>query len=111
MKKKQTDPYISDLMCLMDNSPTAWHAVENIKHNLVDNGFEELHEQKRWELKPSKKYFTTRNGSSLIAFVTPKKKPENALIAAAHTDSPSLKLKPNSEFLKENMVMLGLVYG
>ena len=29
-------------------------------------------------------------------------------MAASHTDSPTLKLKPNAEFIKENMLMLGV---
>lgn len=103
---------ISDLLQFLDNSPTAWHAVANCASALTKSGFKELKEQDAWHLKPGGHYFVIRNGSSLCAFVVPEKDPAGARVAASHTDSPSFKLKPNPEFHKENMIMLGLeVYG
>ncbi len=43
------------------------------------------------------KYFVTRNGSSLLAFRVPAGAPAGFLMAAAHTDSPTFKIKHNPE--------------
>lgn len=109
---KKSDSKINDLLSFLDNSPTAWHAVSNCSTTLINHGFTELKEQDAWDLKPGGHYFVTRNGSSLCAFVVPSKSPTSAHIIASHTDSSALKLKPNCEFRKENMLMLSCeVYG
>lgn len=85
-----------EFLKFIDESPTAFQATENIKKLLKSNDFTQLHEKERWELEASKKYFVTRNKSSIIAFTL---KSENYAtngfnIVGAHTDSPCLKLKP-----------------
>lgn len=108
----KSKPEITDLLHFLDNSPTAWHAVANCASMLTKHGFKELKECDAWNIKPGGHYFVIRNGSSICAFVVPKKHPKGAHVAASHTDSPSFKLKPNAEFHKENMIMLGLeIYG
>jgi aspartyl aminopeptidase len=103
---------ITALLEFLDNSPTAWHAVECTSKLLLEAGFIELKEENEWKLKPKGCYFVIRNGSSLCAFIVPTKKPTYAHVIGSHTDSPGFKLKPNAEFRKENMVMLGLeIYG
>lgn len=106
------NPEIKDLLDFLQNSPTAPHAVDWMIHRLKAAGFTALDEGSKWHLQPGKKYYVQRSGSSLCAFVTPKKKAQKLILAASHTDSPAFKLKPNAEFTKENMVMLGLeIYG
>lgn len=103
---------IHELLNFIEQSPTSWHAVSAMEKRLSHHGFSHLDEKDEWHIQPGKGYYVTRNGSSLCAFVTPKKKPSTAKVVASHTDSPSFKLKPNPEFYKENMVMLGLeIYG
>jgi aspartyl aminopeptidase len=103
---------IQNLITFLNESPTAWHAVDNATQKLSDAGFEELIEANSWKILLGGKYYIKRNGSSLCAFIIPKKTPESLRLLASHTDSPTLKLKPNAEFQKENMIMLGLeVYG
>lgn len=112
MAAKHKEQPISALLQFLDSSPTAWHAVENCSHKLIKMGFTEIKEEDSWKLKPGQGYFVKRNGSSLCAFVLPQKTPHALHIAAAHTDSPAFKLKPNAEFTKENMRMLGVeIYG
>lgn len=102
---------IEDFTKFLEASPTAYHAVEEIKKKLLTQGFTELQEADVWKLKASKSYFCTRGGS-LIAFTVPSGDVQETLILASHTDSPALKLKPHSEFIKEKMVMLGVeIYG
>lgn len=109
---RNLDPVVSDLIDFLKRSPTAWHAVEALHQRFSKEGFKVLREEEEWNLKPGGKYVVERNGSSLCAFSLPVKKPEGMDIAASHTDSPGFKLKPNPEFRKENMVMVGVeVYG
>lgn len=103
---------IESLLHFLDQSPTAWHAVAEISTLLQKAGFQLLHEEERWNLAPGARYFVTRNGSSLCAFIVPEKEMQSARVIGSHSDSPSFKLKPNAEFRKENMILLGLeVYG
>ena len=88
-----------ELIDFLDNSPTAFHAAENIEKKLKKAGFTELDESAAWKLSSGDKYFVKRNDSSVIAFVIGKEKPVNTgfRIAGAHTDSPLLKIKENGE--------------
>jgi aspartyl aminopeptidase len=112
MVKKHKENDILDLMNFLNSSPSAWHAVDNVKTKLEQTGFKQLFEEEVWKLKPGGQYFVIRNGSSLCAFVVPLKRPDIAHVVGSHTDSPGFKLKPNPEFRRENMIMLGVeVYG
>jgi aspartyl aminopeptidase len=108
----ETSKEIVDLLNFLNTSPTAWQAVDNVRKKLLEAGFHELSEEAPWKIAPKGKYFVARNGSSICAFVLPEQRPTNITLVASHTDSPGFKLKPHAEFLKENMVMLGVeVYG
>ncbi len=104
---------IQRLIHFLNDSPTAWHAVDYTAKTLEKNGFVGIRESEDWsKLKCGGKYFTLRNGSSLVAFILPKKPIKRTLLLGSHTDSPSLKLKPKPLFSKDNLVMLGLeIYG
>ena len=56
-----------ELLDFLQKSPTAFHAVENIKEELNKDGFVELLEGKPWKMAPGGKYYITRNNSSIIA--------------------------------------------
>ena len=106
------NPVIQDLVQFLKCSPTAWQAVEQIRSRLERSGFVHLKEDETWDLNFGGKYYTTRNGSSLIAFVLPTDTPVSATILGAHTDSPGLKLKPNSDMKSENYSLLATqIYG
>lgn len=112
MKSKNNDPIINDLLQWLNQAPTAWHATESTVMALQQQGFQELKEGQPWSLKPEQRYFITRNGSSLCAFITPKHQPESVRLLASHSDSPGLKLKPQPEIRKQDMILFGAeVYG
>lgn len=93
----------------LDNSPTSYHAAENIAARL--DGFTELSETAAWKIERGRSYFVRRFGS-IIAFNVPAKKIDHATIFAAHTDSPALKLKPQGEFSVEGTKLLHFeIYG
>ena len=107
-----------ELVDFLAASPTPFHAVEQMAVRLSKAGFVQLHEADAWQLVPGGRYFTTRNGSSLIAWrMSPKSGlaglAENGFrMVGAHTDSPCLKVKPNPELHRHGYVQLGVeVYG
>ena len=83
----------SEFINFASENPTCFHVVSAIANDLKDAGFQELPETSIWALEKGGKYFTTRNGSALIAFRVPKKYILGLNIASAHTDSPALKIK------------------
>ncbi len=103
---------IQNLLVFLNHSPSAWQAVSLSCNHLVELGFEILSEKEKWAIQPGRGYIVTRNGSSLCAFITPKKIPRSMRLIGSHTDSPSLKLKPIPEIRKQGALLLGVeVYG
>ncbi len=96
-----------ELLQFLDHSPTCFHAVDNVRNILLDEGYTELSEAEHWEL-PAGKYFCTRNGSSIIAFRIPAGPWNGFMIAASHSDSPALKIKENPEIRKDGMTVLNV---
>ena len=78
-------------------SPSCYHAVQALSDRLTQEGYTQLHEADAWTLTAGGKSFVTRNGSSLLAFRVPAGAPAGFLMAAAHTDSPTFKIKHNPE--------------
>ena len=105
---------IHDLLEFIDHSPTPFHAVEEMKSELIAQGYSELKESDAWELTNNSKHFVTRNDSSLIAFIvgTKTKDASGFKVIGAHTDSPNLKLKPNPSYEKNGYLQIGVeTYG
>lgn len=85
-----------ELFDFIKSSPNAYFAVDTMAKELKVAGFTRLDEKDSWKIKPGK-YFVTRDDSSLIAFVIPKKDFKGFHIVASHSDSPSFKIKPDPE--------------
>ncbi len=107
---KKTDKYANitaKMLEFIDASPTCFHVVDNLKKQLLENGYTELFENQQWKLVPEDagskgkskggKYFVTRNDSSIISFRIPKKNFKGFYMMASHSDSPSFKIKENPE--------------
>ena len=87
-----------ELLDFLQKSPTAFHAVENIKKELNKDGFVELLEGKPWKMAPGGKYYVTRNNSSIIALKVGSNLENYSFnVAASHSDCPTFKLKENAE--------------
>lgn len=85
------------LLNFLKESPTAFHAVDNMKTRFLEEGFVELKEQEHWHLEKGGRYFVMRNGSALIAFSVPQQEVWKFHITASHSDSPSFKIKEDPE--------------
>ena len=57
-----------ELIAFIEKSPTSFHAVKTMGDMLDREGYIKLEEKDRWQLVPGGRYYTTRNGSALIAF-------------------------------------------
>jgi aspartyl aminopeptidase len=109
----EQDIFNQQLLTFLDASPTPFHAVATAESLLVTQGFQKLAEKEDWPAIESGKYYVTRQDSSLIAFTLPKNYQQQPLnFLAAHTDSPTLKLKPNPALVREGFGQLTTeVYG
>lgn len=82
----------------IQKSPSPFHTVRQVRDRLDCAGFTYLPEHREWNLAPGGRYYTTRNGSSIVAFLVGGEIEELRFqIAASHSDSPALKLKANGE--------------
>lgn len=101
-----------ELMDFIDRSPSCFHAVDNLAAMLEKAGFSELDEGERYSLGRGSCRFVRRNGSALAAFRIPDAEPEGFSIVAAHTDSPSFKLKGRKELATAHHTSLNVeAYG
>jgi aspartyl aminopeptidase len=104
--------YLNGLMGFLHHSSTAWHATKTLKKLFRQYGFVEIHESDAWHLQPGGRYIICRGGSTFAACVLPTDEPRYATILGSHSDSPALKIKPQAQFRRGNMVMLGTeIYG
>ncbi|MCQ2973609.1 MAG: M18 family aminopeptidase [Bacteroidales bacterium] len=106
MKKKLDEPqeFANDLIDFISYSPSTFHTTRNIKAALLRKGFSELNLTDNWQIEKEGKYFVSQNESSLAAFIVGMGNPETNgfRIIAAHTDSPTIKIKPSPEILVAN---------
>ena len=97
---------VKKLIEFIDEHKTAFGATSGIKKTLEENGYELLDKKK---IEKGKKYYITRNDSSIIAFNVGKKLNDPSLhITASHTDCPSFKLKPNPIIVSDGVIKLNV---
>lgn len=89
-----------ELLSFIDNSPSCFHAVENLCAMLDAAGAERLYENRPWTLEKGKRYYVTRNGSSVLAFAVPENY-TGMMIVSAHSDSPTFRVKTGGEIAVE----------
>ena len=94
---EQAKMLAKELLGFIGNSPSCYHVTENFAEMLKNQGYRALNEQDKWDIQPGGKYYVTRNGSSIIAFRVPQTVTGGFLMAAAHSDSPTFKIKENPE--------------
>lgn len=87
---------LQSMLHYIRKSPDCFHAVETLKQMLLEASYVPLTEG-GWTLEPGGKYFTVRNGSSLIAFRVPSETPTGFLMSASHSDSPCFRIRDHAE--------------
>lgn len=96
----------SSLFRFIKESPSPYHAAAQSALILDAAGFLRLEESRPWSITPGSSYYVTRNTSSLIAFRVPGTKPHSIMVCAAHSDSPTFKIKENAELADKTYVRL-----
>lgn len=94
-----------ELLEFIEQSPSAFHVIENMKAELREEGYRELKEAVSWSLEPGGKYYVVRNDASLIAWQMPERETAGTYrgyhIVAAHSDSPAFIVKEHPEMCAE----------
>ncbi len=90
-----------ELLNFLEKAPTAFQAVLTMRGELLQAGAKELFENDSWDLQRNQDYFVVKNDSALLAFRIPEDC-GSFHIYAAHSDSPSFKVKENPEIVVEN---------
>ena len=90
---------INRLLNWLDASTCNVMAVETIKKELDKAGFAELRQPDKWEICKGGKYYVTKNGTAIFAFIIGSEPvaDQGFRIISAHSDSPCFKIKPNAE--------------
>ena len=97
------------LIGFLDTNPSPFHVIAALGKMYENAGFKRLSEKERFEVKKGGNYYVTRNNSSIIAFKIPKKDFNGFNITAAHSDSPTFKIKANAEItVEKNFVKLNV---
>lgn len=97
-----------ELFSFIENSPSTFHVVENMRKDLLEEGYTQLLDGQKWNLERGGKYFIVRNGSAIIAFRIPEKF-YGFQIIASHSDSPTFKIKQNPEMgVEDHYVKLNI---
>lgn len=92
-----------ELIDFIYDSPCNFLATQNIKKELLSNGFTELKSGDSWKIEKNSKYFVTKNNSSIFAINTGSENINEGLkIICAHCDSPSFRIKPKAEINVES---------
>ena len=106
--------FANKLIDFIYESPSAFHAVKNVKEKLIKNNFKELDLREKWNIEKNGKYFVTKNDSALVSFIVGNGdiEKDGFRIIGAHTDSPTFKIKPSPEMSENGYLKLNTeVYG
>jgi len=103
-----------DLLAYIDASPSPFHVVLETARRLEAAGYRRVEERDAWSLAAGDKVYVVRDGGTIAAIEVGTVPPEESgvRLIGAHTDSPTLRLKPQPELVREGYRQLGVeVYG
>lgn len=92
----KTEQIADDLVQFLNATPSPYHMVEVVRNRLIAEGFQEVAEGDSFAALEGP-CFTTRGGASIIAWHKGTRPVAEAgfRIVSAHTDAPTLTLKPH----------------
>ncbi len=102
------------LFQLLEQGTSPALAVEEAARRLTEAGFEELSFGRTWGLTENGRYYVRHHGTALFAFSIGERVDARSgiRIAAAHTDSPCLRIKPNPDVAAGGYAQVNVeVYG
>lgn len=86
------DLYLKNCLSFLDAAPSPFHAAKEAATRLEQAGYALLSEGDAWKMAPGGKYYTVRNGSSVIAWKCPKEALSGWRSALSHSDSPAFRI-------------------
>ncbi|KAI0980982.1 hypothetical protein GJ496_007155 [Pomphorhynchus laevis] len=113
-KPKEVMDLAQEYVNFLNDCKSPWHVCDLVKKYFSDAGFTELKMTDNWSLSPGGKYYAINGGSTIIAFALGGNwRPTSRIaVVAAHTDSPVLRLKPNSNRGNLQFIQVGVsLYG
>lgn len=84
---------MDDMFRFLDASVSAFHSTAQAARRLEAAGYRRLEEGAAWALAPGGKYYTTRNGSAILAWRMPRGPLTGWHAAVSHGDSPTWRVK------------------
>lgn len=96
---------LNQIISLLKESKSQFHVVNNIKEVLLSNGYKQIKEED--EITSIGNYFYIRGGSSIVVININSMDPCSKIIAA-HTDSPTFKLKQNPNVIDAKLNRLNV---
>ena len=85
------------LIQFINESPSCYHAADSVARALSESGYVRLWESLPWHLEEGGRYYVSRGDASLIAFRLPRRDYTGFQLAAAHSDSPTFKIRETAE--------------
>ena len=101
-----------DLIQFIDASPSPYHAAAEALRRLTGAGFTEVAQAGAWPSGPGR--YVVTEGGSLFAWIVPEGAAADISfrLLGAHTDSPTLRVKPRPDTGRAGVRQLGVeVYG
>ncbi|CDJ63563.1 aspartyl aminopeptidase, putative [Eimeria necatrix] len=109
MALEEATPLARNFINFVNRTGSPYHSVQAVRDFIASCGFEELHERASWKMTQGGRYFVTRNGSCIAAFIVgrnfQKEAPGGFCVTATHSDSPCLRLRPRAFAEKEGYQM------
>lgn len=102
------------LFDLLKKAVSPYACVAASMERLKEAGFEKINYSDKWNLENGGKYMVNHHDTTLFAFTIGNNyaKEDMLRIAAAHTDYPCMRIKPNADFKTEAYAQVNVeVYG
>src|SRR5919106_1804448 len=99
-----------DLLDFVASSPSPYHAVAEMARRLERSGFVRLDETAAWTLRAGAACYVIRDGGSIIAMRIGRQAPTDTgvRLIGAHTDSPTLKVRPLEDIRRHGYTQIGV---
>ena len=99
-----------DLCAFVDASPSPYHAVAEMGRRLEVAGFVRMNERDEWCLEAGDERYVVRDDGSIVAVRVGTEPPSQAglRLVGAHTDSPTLQVRPRPASTRAGYRMLSV---